>query len=149
MSLSWQVDPQQSIFPLGRDIALIEAGGNLDLTLELAVIDFHRDDAHWFARDGEGVFLLLLQRFRRFSTSPDPEPVRSNFNLNLLGFETGQFNADSKAGGALKYIDRRTPVKIGVMEIREMDFGDLVGDLTNLTFEMAQANCSDLSAHRQ
>ena len=92
---------------------------------------------------------LLLQWLRRFATSPDPEPAGSNFYLNLLGFNTCQFNADSKTGGALEHIDRRSPPKIGVTKIREMDFRDLVSNLTNLTLEVAQANCSDLSAHRQ
>jgi len=127
---------------------VVKASGDLDLTLELAVINFHRNDSHRFARDREGV-LLLLQGLRRFTTSPDADPARSNFNLDLLGFDTGQFNAYSKAGGALKHIDRRAPPKIGITKIGEMDFRDLVGDLANLTLEMTQANCSDLSAHRQ
>src|SRR3974390_2921343 len=67
----------------------------------------------------------------------------------MLGLDSGQFNADSKTGGALEHIDRRAPPKIGVPKIREMDFSDLVGDLANLTLEVTQANCSDLSAHRQ
>jgi hypothetical protein len=148
VSLSWQVDPQQSIIPLGRDSTLIKAGGNLDLTFELAVINFHGNDSHRFARDREAV-LLLLQGFRRFSTAPDPEAPRSNINLDLLGFDTGQFSADSKTGSALEHIDRRVPPKIGVTKIGEMDFRDLIGDLANLTLEMTQANCSDLSAHTQ
>ena len=148
VSFSWQVDPQQSIVPLGRDSTLIKAGGNLDLTFELAVINLHRNDSHRFARDREGV-LLLLQGLRRFTTSPDPEPARSNFNLDMLGLDSGQFNADSKTGGALEHIDRRAPPKIGVAKIREMDFRDLVGDLANLTLKVTQANCADLSAHRQ
>ena len=148
VSFSWQVDPQQSIIPLGRDSTLIKAGGNLDLTFELAVVNFHRNDSHRFARDREGV-LVLLQGFRRFTMSPDPEPARNNFNLDMLGFDSGQFNADSKTGGALEHINRRAPPKIGVTKIREMDFRDLVSNLANLTLEVAQANCSDLSAHRQ
>ena len=148
MSFSWQVDPQQSIIPLGRDSTLIKAGGNLDLTFELAVVNFHRNDSHRFARDREGV-LMLLQGLRRFTTSPDPEPARNNFNLDMLRFDSGQFNADSKTGGALEHINRRAPPKIGVTKIREMDFRDLVSNLANLTLEVAQANCSDLSAHRQ
>jgi hypothetical protein len=67
----------------------------------------------------------------------------------MLGFDSGQFNADSKTGGALEHINRRAPSKIGVTKIREMDFRDLVSNLANLTLEVAQANCSDLSAHRQ
>ena len=149
VSLSWQVDPKQSVVPLGRDPMLIKSGGNLDLPFELAVIDFHRNHSYRFARDREGVLLLLLQGFRCFTTSPDPEPARSNFKFDLLGFNAGQFNADSKTGGALEHIDRRAPLKIGVTKIGKMDFRDLVGDLANLTLEMTQANCSDLSAHRQ
>jgi hypothetical protein len=149
VSLSWQVDPKQSVVPLGRDPMLIKSGGNLDLPFELAVIDFHGNDSHRFPRDREGVLVLLLQGFRCFTTSPDPQPARSNFKLDLLGFNAGQFNADSKTGGALEDIDRRAPLKIGVTKIGKMDFRDLVGDLANLTLEMTQANCSNLSAHRQ
>ena len=92
---------------------------------------------------------MLLQGLRRFTTSPDPEPARNNFNLDIVRFDSGQFNADSKTGGALEHINRRAPSKIGVTKIREMDFRDLVSNLANLTLEVAQANCSDLSAHRQ
>jgi hypothetical protein len=67
----------------------------------------------------------------------------------MLGFDSGQFNTDSKTGGALEHINRRAPSKIGVAKIREMDFRDLVSNLANLTLEVVQANCSDLSAHRQ
>jgi hypothetical protein len=148
VSFSWQVDPQQSIIPFRRDSTLIKAGGNLDLAFELAVINFHRNDSHRFACDRECV-LLLLQGLRRFTLSPDGEAARSNFNLDMLGFHSGQFNADSKTGGALEHIDRRAPPKIGLTKIREMDFRDLVGDLANLTLKVTQANCSDLSAHRQ
>jgi hypothetical protein len=49
----------------------------------------------------------------------------------------------------LEHINRRAPSKIGVAKIREMDFRDLVSNLANLTLEVVQANCSDLSAHRQ
>ena len=135
MSFSWQVDPQQPIVPLGGDSTLIKAGGNLDLTFELAVINFHCNDSHRFARDREGV-LVLLQGLRRFATSLDPEPTRSNFNFDVLRFDSGQFDADSKTGGALEHIDRRAPPKIGVTKIREMDFRDLVGDLPNLTLKV-------------
>jgi hypothetical protein len=148
VSFSWQVDPQQSIVPLGCDSTLIKAGGNLDLTFELAMVNFHRNDSHRFARDREGV-LMLLQGLGCFTMSPDPEPARNNFNLDMLGFDSGQFNADSKTGGALEHINRRAPSKIGVAKIREMDFRDLVSNLANLTLEVVQANCSDLSAHRQ
>jgi hypothetical protein len=148
MRFSWQVDPQQSIFPLGRDSTLIKGGGNHDLTFELAVIDFHRYDSHWLARDRKGV-ILVLQGLRCFAPSPDPELARSNINLDMLGLDSGQFNTDSKTGGALKNVDRRAPPKIGVAKIGEMDFSDLVRDLANLALEVTQANCSNLSAHSQ
>jgi len=80
---------------------------------------------------------------------PDPESARSDFNLDLFGFYAGQFNANPKTSGTLEYVDRRMPPKIGVTKIGKMDFRDLVGDLANLTLEMTQTNCSDLSAHRQ
>ena len=100
-------------------------------------------------REIERAYSCCCRWLRRFATSPDPEPAGSNFYLNLLGFDTGQFDADSKARGALEHIDRRSPSKIGVTKIGEMDFRDLVGDLANLTLQMTQTNCSELSAHRQ
>ena len=147
MSFSWQEDPQKSVFPLGRDSSLI----------------IIRRESPPHARTGRGrspwqqlapalrvverAHLLLLQGFRRFAVSADPESAQRNFNLDLVGFNAGQFNADSKTGSALEHVDRRTPLNAGIMKIGEMDLSDLVGNLANLALEKSQAKCSDFSAH--
>ena len=88
MGLPWQVDPEQSIAPLGRDPFWIEARGNFDFTFKLAVIDLHCDDSNGFARGREGE-LLLLQGLRGLSASPNPEAPRIDANLNLFGIDAG------------------------------------------------------------
>ena len=72
---------------------------------------------------------------------------RPYFHFDLVGFNAGQFNADSKAGSALENVDRRTPLNARIMKIGEMDFGDLVGNLANLALEKSQAKSTGFSAH--
>src|ERR1700692_389908 len=67
-----QEDPKQPIFPLGSDSALIITRGNLDFPFEPAVVDFHGYNPYRLARCGEG-HLLLLNGFRRFPVSADPD----------------------------------------------------------------------------
>lgn len=110
------------------------------------MVDLHGDNSHRLARGREG-HLLLLQRFRRFPVSSDPEPVQPYLHFELLGLNAGQFNADSKAGSALENVDRRTPLNDRIVKIGEMDFGDLVGDLANLALEKSQAKSTGFSAH--
>ena len=47
----------------------------------------------------------------------------------------------------MKNVDRGTPLNAGITKIGEMDLGDLVGDLSNLTFEKPQAKRTGFSAH--
>jgi len=88
VSLPWQVDPQQSIVPLGCDPFWVEARRNFDFTFKLAVVDLHGDDSDRFARGREGE-LLLLQGFRGFSVSPNPQTPRIDGKLNLFGIDPG------------------------------------------------------------
>lgn len=67
-----QEDPQQPVFPLGGDSALIITWRNLDLPFEPAVVDFHGYNPYRLARGGEG-HLLLLKGFRRLPVSADPD----------------------------------------------------------------------------
>ncbi len=147
MRNSWQKDPQKSVFPLGRDSSPIITSRNFHLAFETAVVDLHGDYSHWLACGGEG-HLLLLQGFRRVPVSSDPEPIQPYFNFDLLGLNTGQFNADSKAGSALEDVDLRTPLDDRIVKIGEMDLGDLVGDLANLALEKSQAKRTGFSAHQ-
>jgi hypothetical protein len=143
---SRQEDPQKSVFPLGGDSCLVVIRRNSHLTFESAMVNLHGHHSHRFARCGEGN-LLLLERFGRFAVSSDPEPAQPNFNFDLVGFNAGQFNADSKAGRTLKNVDRRTPLNARVMKIGEMDLGNLVGNFANLAFEQTQAEGTGFSAH--
>jgi hypothetical protein len=143
---SRQEDPQKSVFPLGGDSSQIITAGNFHLAFEPAVVDLHGDNSHWLAIRGKR-YLLLLQRFGRFSVSSDPEPAQSYFNFDLVGFNAGQFDADSKAGSAMENVDRGTPLNAGITKIGEMDLGDLVGNLANLTLEKLQAKCTGFAAH--
>jgi hypothetical protein len=143
---SWQEYPQKAALPLGRDSAVIIAWGDIDLAFEPTVIDLHGDDPHRFAgcRERE---LLLLQGFRRFSVTSDPDSAQLYFYFDLIGFNAGQLNADPEAGGTLENVDRRTPLNAGIMKIGEMDFRYLVGDLANLALEKPQTERTGFSAH--
>ena len=66
---------------------------------------------------------------------------------NLVTVDAGQFNTDPEAGCALEDVNRRAPLNAGIMKIGEMDLRDLVGDLSNLTFEKPQAKRTGFSAH--
>ena len=112
------------------------ASGNLHLPLKLAVVDLHGNDSDRLARRRKR-HLQLPQWFRRFAVSPDPEPSQPYFNFDLIRLNAGHFDADSKAGSALKDIDRRTPLHAGIMKIREMDLGDLIGHLADLALKKA------------
>jgi hypothetical protein len=141
-----QEDPQKSVFPLGGDSSDVVVRGNFDLALKPAVVDLHGDNSHRFARRGKGQ-LVLLQRFRRLPVSPDPDSPRLYFHFDLAGFNAGQFNTDPEAGGALEDVDRRAPLNAGITKIGEMNLRDLIGDLSNLTFEKPQAKRTGFSAH--
>lgn len=60
----------------------------------------------------------------------------------------GQLDADSKAGNALKNVDRRTPLNARIVKIGEMDLGDLVGNFANLPFENTKTKRTGFLAHR-
>ena len=47
----------------------------------------------------------------------------------------------------MENVDRRTPLNVRIMKVREMDFGDLVGNLANLALEKTQAKGTGFSAH--
>ncbi len=64
-------------------------------------------------------------------------PVQPYFDFDLIGFNAGHFDANPKAGSALKHVDRRTPLHAGIMKIREMDLGDLVGHFADLSLKKA------------
>lgn len=146
MRNSWQENPQESVFPFGRDSSLIITRGDLHLTFELAVVDLHCHNMHRFACRGER-HLLLLQGLGRFAVTSNQDPGRPDVDFDLVGFNAGQFDADSKAGSALENIDRRTPLNAGIMKLGEMDLCDLVGNFANLAFEKTKANRADFSAH--
>ena len=78
-------------------------------------------------RNGSGA-----SRYPRIQSAAQPY-----FNFDLIGLNAGHFDADPKAGSALKHVDRRTPLHAGIMKIREMDLGDLVGHLADLSLKKA------------
>ena len=47
----------------------------------------------------------------------------------------------------MENVNWRAPLNAGITKIGEMDLGDLVGDLSNLTFEKPQAKRTGFSAH--
>ena len=47
----------------------------------------------------------------------------------------------------MENVELGTPLNAGVTEIGEMDLGDLVGNLANLTLEKLQAKGTGFSAH--
>jgi hypothetical protein len=110
------------------------------------MVDFHRHNSHRLPGCREGHF-LLLQRLGRFAVSSDPKPAKTYFHFDLVGLYASQFDADSKAGHALENVDWRTPLNAGIMKIREMDLGDLVGNLANLPFENTETKRSGFLAH--
>jgi len=110
---------------------VVVARGNIDLAFEPAVVDLHGDNSHRLAGCEERQ-LLLLQGFRRFPVSSDPDSAQCYFNLDLVGFNAGQFNADPEAGSALEHVDWRAPLNAGITKIGEMDLRNLIGDLANL-----------------
>ena len=79
----------------------------------------------------------MLQWFWRFAVSSDPDPVQPYFDFDLIVLNAGHFDANPKAGSALKHVDRRTPLHPGIMKIREMDLGDLVGHFADLSLKKA------------
>lgn len=143
---SWQEYPQKSIFPFGGNSSLIITGRNVHLSLEPTVVDLHVNDPDGFS-DGGKWHLELLERFGRFPKSTDPQTPETNFHFNLFGRHAGQFGADSKAGGTLKNVDRGAPLHTGIAKVREMNFRNLVGNLSNLAFEKPQTKRTGFSAH--
>lgn len=111
------------------------------------MVDLHGDDPHRFTGCRERK-LLLLQGFRCLAVAPDPDSAQLHFDFNLVGFNTGQFNTDPEARGALKDVDRRTPLNSGITEIGKMDFRYLVGDFANLALEKPQTERTGFSAHQ-
>jgi hypothetical protein len=142
----WQENPQKTVFPFGGDSSEIIAGRDLDVAFEPTMVDFHVDNPHWFA-GGRERELLLLQGFRSLTVAPNPDSAQLYFDFNLVGFDTGQLNADPEAGGTLKDVNGRTPLHSGIAKVGKMDFRYLVGDFANLALEKPQTERTGFSAH--
>ena len=125
---------------------MIITGRNVHLSFEPTVIDLHVNDPDGLT-NGRERHLELLERFRWFPKSTDPESPETNFNFDLFGRHARQFGADSKAGGTLENVDRRAPLHTGITKVREMNFRNLVGNLSNLAFEKPQTKRTGFSAH--
>jgi hypothetical protein len=143
---SRNADPDKPIFPLCGDPSIVVTGRNLDIPNKAAVVDLHGDYAHWFGDYWKGR-LLLVQGLRRLSISLDTDSASVNFYLNILFFDTSQFNAYSYARGALKHVDMRMPLGGGFLKLCEVNLRDLIGNFTKLILDEAQAERAGFSVH--
>ena len=148
VSFSWKENPQKAIVPLCRDPLGIKRRRNFDLAFEFPMIDFHIDYPYRLARGGVG-HLFLLNRFRCGAIAAYPKALRRDRNLDLVGIDTGKFDAYSKAGSALEDIDFGAPRITFLPKIREMNFCNLVGHLPQLSSEIPKSNRTNLLSHNK
>src|SRR3979490_167048 len=134
--------PKEAIGPLCGDSVHVELARNVELTFKQPIIDLHRKNSDRF-----GGPLNRLQapfRFRSAPLAPNSQLPRLDFDFNLIVIDTGHLKTNSKTGGTLKDIGSRAPSHIRLPEVRKMNFGELVGHLTDLALQSAQANRSNL-----
>jgi hypothetical protein len=79
--------------------------------------------------------------------SADSQPVRTDFDLDIVVADTSEVHANPEAGGALENIDLRAPLRAGFLKSCEVDFGKLVGDFANLAFDETETQRADFSTH--
>jgi hypothetical protein len=107
------------------------------------MVDLHSDYAHWFRGRREGSLLLV----QGLSITLDTDSASVNFDLNVLFFDAGQFDANSYSRCALKHVNLRMPLGGGFLKLCEMNLRDLVGNFTKLILDEAQAERAGFSVH--
>jgi hypothetical protein len=125
---------------------IVITGWDFDLPIKSAMVDLHSDYAHWFRGRREGS-LLLVQGLRSLSITLDTDSASVNFDLNVLFFDAGQFDANSYSRCALKHVNLRMPLGGGFLKLCEMNLRDLVGNFTKLILDEAQTEGTGFSGH--